>query len=439
MCVITQRIDPVMSRVVIDYTPVEHFQRAFYLSDYVIVIVPGAEGESSTTKRVPLAVYWLRHLDHRHYPGGVIFDPSEQVSSQYFNLWSGFATTALQQQIDYPKGTWGWLKNHIHQNICQEDEDHYDYVLDWMALGVQRPDCPAGIALVLRGGEGIGKGVFARAYGSLFGNHWLHLNDARQLTGTFNSHLEDAIVVFADEAIGTSDKAAVSKLKTLITEPTIHLEAKYRHPRTVRNHIRLILASNEDWVVPAGKDARRYCVLDVGNAQQGSRWYFQKIHDELTNGGYGAMLTELLTRDLSDFDVFDIPRTTALLDQKLHTLTPDEQWWLDRLREGLVVPGDEEWRTVIERSQLRDSYREAMRSLALSQQTTISVASHLARFLAQVLPDGYPGNGGWVGRERRWVLPALNDCRRHFEILLSQRIDWEDAPRESQTVTGLEG
>lgn len=427
MCVIAQRIT-MMHRVVIDYTPVEHFKNAFFLDSYVTT----GGTDDSPIKHIPLAAYWLRHKHRRHFPGGVIFDPTEQMSSAYFNLWSGFAPIAQQQQIDDPDASWHWLKNHILLNICQGDDEYYEYVINWMATGVQCLDRPAGVALVLRGDEGIGKGIFARAYGYLFGNHFLHLNDARQLTGTFNGHLEDAIVVFADEAIGTGDKAAVSKLKTLITEPTLHIEAKYRNPHTATNHIRVILASNEDWVVPAGKDARRYCVLDVGNAQRGSREYFSLITDQLTHGGYGAMLTELLTRDLSQFDITNIPQTIALLDQKLHSLTPDEQWWLDRLHDGRVIPGDAEWHQVNERKDIREAYREAMRSLARHEHSTISVAARVARVLARVLPDGYPANGGWAGHERKWVFPPLADCRAHFERLLGQAIQWEAAQEGDQ-------
>lgn len=373
----------------------------------------------------PLGAFWLDHPDHRIVEG-IVFDPTDQTDREhFFNLWSGFAPLALQQQIDMPDASWGFLKAHIAEVICHHNVEHYEYVLSWMAQGVQFPGIPAGVALVLRGGEGIGKGVFARTYGKLFGAHWSHLNDSRQLTGTFNSHLEGSIVIFADEAIGTSDKAAVSKLKTLITEPTMFIEAKYRTPYTAINHARVIMASNEDWVVPAGKDARRYCVLDVDNAQRDHREYFQQIDDEMQmRGGYGAMLTDLYTRDLRTFDIFAVPRTAALLDQKMHTLSVSEHWWLDKLREGRLLWDHETWQQTINRNELRIAYLTAMKSVAREHRAVIGVAARMSKFLKSVVPS--LSEGPRLSGERTWIIPPLNECRAHFEKLLGQPVNWED-------------
>src|SRR4030095_9825416 len=109
------------------------------------------------------------------------------------------------------------------------------------------PERPAEVALVLRGGRGTGKGVFARAVGHLFGPHFVHVSSARQLLGNFNAHLQDAIVVFADEVFLAGDRHVEVVLKTLITEPTIQIERKYRALVTAKNLIHLIIASNEDW------------------------------------------------------------------------------------------------------------------------------------------------------------------------------------------------
>ena len=55
-----------------------------------------------------------------------------------------------------------------------------------------------------------------------------------------------------------------------------------------------MLASNEDWVVPASLESRRFFVLDVSNARANDHTYFAAITDELEHGGYEAMLDELL-------------------------------------------------------------------------------------------------------------------------------------------------
>lgn len=396
--------------------------KEFYANHRIVI---GGEG---STKWVNLGTYWFTHRDRRTLRGGIVFDPTDRVDrTRCYNLWSGFAPLALQQMIDHPApySSWFHMREHIRQVICAGNEDVFDYVMGWMATGVQFPSQPAGVALALRGEEGSGKGVFARSYGKLFGRHWAHLTDARQLTGTFNGHLEDAIVVFADEAVATNDKTTNGKLKGLITEPTILIEAKYRNAHSAPNRIRVILASNEDWIVPAGRDARRYCVLDVANTYSNNQEYFTLISDEMQIEGYGAMLHALVTYDLTHFSITDIPQTFALLDQKLHTLPPSWFWWLERLKEGKLMPEHILWRVTISRKELRDEFAFAMRATAIDHHTTIQVGMGVARLLTDVLPDPYPRDGGRVGDDRKWLIPSLKDCRTHFERLLGHPINWE--------------
>lgn len=56
------------------------------------------------------------------------------------------------------------------------------YLLAWMAAGVQHPERQAEVAVVLKGLRGVGKGVFAQGYGSLFGRHFLHIAQGAQVT-----------------------------------------------------------------------------------------------------------------------------------------------------------------------------------------------------------------------------------------------------------------
>ena len=62
-----------------------------------------------------------------------------------------------------------------------------------MANLVQHPGQPGEVAIVMRGPQGTGKGVFARALGSLVGHHFVPVSHPRHLKGNFNAHLEDAL------------------------------------------------------------------------------------------------------------------------------------------------------------------------------------------------------------------------------------------------------
>ena len=66
-------------------------------------------------------------------------------------------------------------------------------------------------------------------------------------------------------------------LKAMITEDSFQVEPKGKDPFEVKNHIRLIAASNNDWVVPAGNSDRRFFVLDVSDIHMQDPSYFGSI------------------------------------------------------------------------------------------------------------------------------------------------------------------
>ena len=79
------------------------------------------------------------------------------------------------------------------------------------------------------------------------------------------------------------------------------------------------MSSNNEWVIPAGADARRYFVVTVSDAHKQDHSYFARIARQMDSGGREALLEHLLNRDLSSFNVRNVPQTDALADQKAHS------------------------------------------------------------------------------------------------------------------------
>jgi hypothetical protein len=96
------------------------------------------EPTPGTTKTAPKAVFWLGHPDAAHYHR-LDFDPSRPPghNGKTWNAWSGSA-------VDPTPGDWSLLQDHIFHNICAGKQEHFDWMLNWMALGVQKPGKPIG-------------------------------------------------------------------------------------------------------------------------------------------------------------------------------------------------------------------------------------------------------------------------------------------------------
>src|SRR5262249_35243772 len=150
--------------------------------------------------------------------------------------------------------------------------------------------------------------------------------------GSFNSHLKDVLVAYADEALG--DKRHEGILKALITEDNLAIEFKGRDVIFLKNYMRLMVTSNNDWVVPAGLEARRFFILDIGRGKIQDRAYFGKIVSQMESGGRAALLHYLLHFDLSQIDLTKFPRTEALKETKILSMSPVQKFWYARLGAG---------------------------------------------------------------------------------------------------------
>ena len=364
-------------------------------------------------KRTSAGRAWLVNPDRRQYEG-IVFAPGEEVPG-HLNLDKGFA-------VESKKGDCSRFLEHVRNNICKGDEEISDYLFAWMADCVQNRSRRPGIAVVLRGRLGTGKGVLCSQFGALFGPHFIHVSQPSHLTGNFNSHLKDKLVVYADEAFWAGDKKAEGVLKAMITEDTIQIEMKGKDVLTFRNHIRLLISSNHEWVVPAGNEERRFCVIDVGEARIQDRAYFGGIIDQMDSGGREALLHYLLEYDLAGTNLGSPPRTEALRDQKEHSASPVQNWWFERLMDGYTTSDGTEWKPDMRTDTLYEDYCEVSKMVGIKRR----VASMAFGKELKTLIPGLERVRTQKHKNRYWAyrIPDLQACRRHFDHITRSDHDW---------------
>ena len=71
------------------------------------------------------------------------------------------------------------------------------------------------------------------------------------------------------------------------------------------------------------------------------------------------MLYDLLQHDLGSFDRRKVPKTSALLDQKMLSLELHQQWYFEKLRSGTFT-GDDPWE-LTPRFKVYDDYVESLK------------------------------------------------------------------------------
>jgi hypothetical protein len=306
-------------------------------------------------KTRPTAQMWMEWKGRRSFDG-LVFEPGLTVNKRWYNLWRGFAVQPASTP-DHPMVE-RW-KEHLLENICNKDKSLADWLTGWFAHLIQKPWEKPLVAIVFRGGKGVGKNACVARISKLLGVHSLVTSRRRYLVSNFTAHLQRTLLFTLDEAFWSGDKEAEGVVKDLITGDEHLIEPKGKESYTVRNLTRVVVIGNEEWLVPASADERRWAVFEVGSGRKQDRPYFTEMRIGLDEQGGAAHLLRYLMDYKITQDVNAAPNTAGLTEQKISSLEPVPQWWYDTLAAGTIAGGDwgGEWPDTIPTNRLRDALR----------------------------------------------------------------------------------
>ncbi len=356
----------------------------------------------------------------------VAFTP-EAVSSATLNLWQGHTITPQA-------GQWQTLKQYLQYVICNGDENAYEYLIRFIAHALQKPEDKPGVMIVLLSGQGTGKGTLEIVLRRIWAATTLMVSDVESVVGRFNARLERSFIVFMDEALFRGDGKSSDRLKSLVTAKHIQIEEKYQPERTIESHHRFIAASNQEHFNRTEYDDRRMCYLRVSERFKDNPEYWSRVHTAINNGEIEAMTHDLLTMDISDFNIRQRPASNELLNQKLKSLTGVERFWFDALWNGLIYGsgqyiGNFESDWVNGKFWQTDSILRTYKNKYPSEQRyNPADGRELSEVLKRICPSAVNVRRQ-VGGDRRWGydLPELNIARSEMEAYLGGKPNWPPA------------
>ncbi len=407
----------------------------------------------TVTRKRELVPLWLRHPRRRTFDGIEFFPDRDNAPgmSGYYNLWRGFSCVPDGAPSAERWRKYKTFRDHLFTNVCSGNQDHFTWVFGWFAHMLQKPRARIGTALVFRGNEGVGKSKIGEVFGSLLDANFKLVDQSRYLTGQFNFHLASLLLLQVDEGFWAGNKDAEGRLKGLITSNEQMVEQKGVDPVSVANYVHLILTSNENWVVPAAFASRRYCVFDVPDNVIRNYEYFAEIDAEMANGGREALLADLLDFNLAAPgapNLREVPKTEALLQQKIETFSDFQDWWYQRLRNGSPLYRHTEWETprdgrFVPTDDLHGDYLKFCERLGRGRRISPNI---FVKRLIEMVPDAQPSRP-WVDRNhpdgsvyrRRmcgYLLPSLAEARAAFEARIEQSIKWPEDGSGDETSEG---
>lgn len=402
--------------------------------------------QGGSGRKKQLSEVWFAHESRPTYHSAELH-PGREAPEGVYNLWRGFKCEPLADDEEPTKQMLEGVrlfKEHALENICLGNEELFSWLMGYFAHLVQKPWQKPLTALVFKGDKGVGKNALIDRIGNLFNGHYLLTSNKRYLTSNFNKHLANLVLFVLDEAFWSGDKQAEGILKDLITGHTHLIEHKGREMFSAKNVTRLCIIGNEDWVVPASKDERRYAIFNVSDKRQGDKKYFKKMRKLIDiEGGNRLLLKELLEFDLDSVDINTAPDTVGLLEQKLASLGPIQSWWYSCLKEGTILGHagydfNGGWPENVSRGDIRDAFIAYSKKRGV--RSWLPDAGAFGKSFQKVMPN-LKSKRISVDNQRvyAYVLPNLAGCRKQFEEYIRHKVDWEDpeGPDETEPPTNL--
>lgn len=383
----------------------------------------------------------LQHIPSPSVPAAVIQDfyasPSTAVFTQIafdprptpdgvINLWRGPTVIGVP-------GPFPTIELFLRDVVAGGDTVVYEYLLNFLAHMLQKPEVKPGVMPVLMGGQGTGKGTFGKLLAAIWGKTTLSTNQIDQITGRFNNALERVYVVWLDEALFVGNHTATDMLKSLITEQQITIEAKHQTPRSIFSCHRLFAATNADHFAHIDRDDRRMLYLPIPDTYQGDVAYWERVNKALMSDEVAALVSHLEQRDISKFVPSLRPPSRAFAKQKLLSLTGTEAWWLDVLETGAfclqsALPQGRpqvNWEAsqFLATSRLVSAFEEYARKHGARQKAVKE--TDLKRALAKLCPSAVCDRKVQDGRQARgYDLQTLATARSEFEKFMRVGIEW---------------
>jgi hypothetical protein len=317
---ITER-DPVTGRTV--RTRLSQFSRVKEVYAHVPSFTVDPDRPKSAPKRTNAVEKWQTYEGKRIY-ARTYLDPARTHDGDYLNMWEGYTAKGLEAHQLVYTGLDPRVLPMLKDALCPDDPTMARYLVRYLARLVQCPTARCDVALVLVGLEGTGKTFFGQMVQNLFHpDHSFSYGQHDQATSQFNDELENKLVVVYDEALYGRKKGDQDYLKTLITGRELTIEGKGQARRRVPNYLHVVVLSNSQAPVQAGKDARRYVVLRTPDkfagpaGQEDARRHFGTLMRLLyEEGQLEQLIAWLLRLPVNKFELTRIPQSRGLRQVK---------------------------------------------------------------------------------------------------------------------------
>jgi len=199
--------------------------------------------------------------------GVVVNNPEEKLiyinedGIKCFNCFQNSALLVARPNVKDCENRFPTIKA-VLMNLCRNEQDYYDFVINWLSYLYQHPTYRFNVSLVFIGGHGGGKGLFGTTLQTIFGNCF-YAGNSNDLSSKFNGQIFEGKLLFIGNEIkdGEHKFQFSNTIKEFSTEKWLTVENKFEKRYTARNFVKFIFFANSSDPLAIEPGDRRYFVV----------------------------------------------------------------------------------------------------------------------------------------------------------------------------------
>jgi hypothetical protein len=268
---------------------------------------------------------------------GVCYWPGQKriVEDRGLECWNLWRPGELQPA----KGDVSLFTHHV-RNLVDDDPVAFRYFIDYLAAVVQKPGVKIMSAPLIITKQGSGKSRIVKIMKAILGEYNVKAVMPEDLQDKFNDWAMNVQLLVVEELMVQDRADTMNKLKPLITNEEIRINAKNRQAFHMTNRFNMAFFSNHEDAAILEKSDRRYMV-HISQAPVLEPSWFEAYDSWLEKGGCAAVYDYLLNEvDLTSWSPFERPPMTGSKELLIRLSSGESDFQLDTMLDEQRPPFD---------------------------------------------------------------------------------------------------
>lgn len=276
-------------------------------------------------KRVKTAKEWMEWRERFEARKVTYMPGQDRLVDGMWNLWGGWGCEPKRGDV----GPWHRLLDFIFKNEPPEVRQWFER---WCAYPLQHPGTKLFSSVVMWGvAHGTGKTLMGYTLKDIYGSNGMEIKD-HHLHGNFNEWAENRQFIIGDEVTGSDKRVDANRLKSLITEEEVTINAKFIPTYRVPACVNYYFTSNQPDAFFLEDTDRRFFIHEVVGQPADTKLYEE--YDKWRRGDGPAFLFDYLLRlPLGDFKPKGFALSTRAKEEMIHGGKSDLGVWCRSLLE----------------------------------------------------------------------------------------------------------